>query len=76
MIDSSAGHGGGDEGIMQDFIRVVRGEIPPLTTARVSLESHILAFAAEEARLDHATIDMSEYRTRAEQLAQQSAGSR
>ena len=62
----AAGHGGGDEGIMHDFVRVLRGEIAPLTTARVSLESHLLAFAAEEARLTHRVIEMAEYRARAE----------
>jgi hypothetical protein len=68
-IDSSAGHGGGDEGIMQDFLRVVRGEIAPLTTARVSLGSHLLAFAAEDARVEHSVLEMDDYRARAEQLA-------
>ena len=33
--------------------------------ARVSLESHLLAFAAEEARLTHQVIEMAEYRARA-----------
>ncbi len=35
-----------------------------LTTARKSLESHLLAFAAEESRLTHQTIDMAEFRER------------
>lgn len=68
-VDAASGHGGGDEGIMADFVRVLRGEIAPLTTARVSLESHLLAFAAEEARLSGAVIDMAAYRAAAEQLA-------
>jgi predicted dehydrogenase len=63
------GHGGGDEGIMADFVRVLRGEIAPLTTARVSLESHLLAFAAEDARMQGTVIPMAEYRARAEGLA-------
>ena len=66
---SDVGHGGGDEGIMADFVRVLRGEIAPLTTARVSLESHLLAFAAEEARLSGQVIAMADYRARAEELA-------
>jgi predicted dehydrogenase len=65
----TTGHGGGDEGIMHDFVRVLRGEIAPLTTARVSLESHLLAFAAEDARLSGQVIAMAEYRARAEELA-------
>ncbi|MBE2238876.1 MAG: Gfo/Idh/MocA family oxidoreductase [Caldilineaceae bacterium] len=66
---SPTGHGGGDEGIMHDFVRVLRGEIAPLTTARVSLESHLLAFAAEEARLSGQVIPMADYRARAEAMA-------
>ena len=53
---------------MNDFVRVVRGEIPPLTSARVALESHLLAFAAEEARLNHTIVDMPEFRQRADRL--------
>ncbi len=69
LIDAGeAGHGGGDEGIMADFVRVLRGEIAPLTTARVSLESHLLAFAAEEARLNGQVLDMAAFRARAERL--------
>ena len=70
---SDVGHGGGDEGIMADFVRVLRGEIEPLTTARVSLESHLLAFAAEDARLSGQVIQMADYRARAEALALQGA---
>ncbi len=49
-------------------MRVLRGEIAPLTTARVSLESHLLAFAAEDARLSGQVIAMADYRLRAEAL--------
>jgi hypothetical protein len=66
--ESGGGHGGGDQGIMADFVRVLRGEAEPLTSARVSLESHLLAFAAEEARLQGKLIDMNEYRLRAEEI--------
>lgn len=67
-VAAGGGHGGGDEGIMADFVRVLRGEIPPLTSARASLESHLLAFAAEEARLNHTVIDMPTFRAQAEAL--------
>jgi predicted dehydrogenase len=70
LVDSGVqGHGGGDEGIMADFLRVLQREIAPLTTARVSLESHLLAFAAEEARLSGQVVDMAAYRARAEMQA-------
>jgi hypothetical protein len=55
---------------MADFLAAVRGEIPPLTNARASLESHLLAFAAEEARLQHTVINMQDFRARAEILPQ------
>jgi predicted dehydrogenase len=63
-----AGHGGGDFGIMADFLAVLRGEKEPLTTARESLESHLLAFAAETSRHQRQVIDMDEFRARAEKL--------
>ena len=69
LDQDGAGHGGGDHGLMADFVRVLRGEIPPLTSARVSLESHLLAFAAEEARLNHTVVDMPEFRRRADRPA-------
>ena len=61
----NSGHGGGDFGIVRSFLNAVNG-VPDdsVTTARESLESHLLAFAAEEARLDHSVIEMAEYRAR------------
>ena len=58
-VDQSSGHGGGDAGLMHHFVQVMRGEVKPLTSARDSLESHLLAFAAEESRLRKATVDMN-----------------
>lgn len=66
----TSGHGGGDYSLMADFLAAVHGEIPPLTSARVSLESHLLAFAAEEARHQHTVVEMADYRARAERLTQ------
>ena len=68
----TSGHGGGDHNLVADFLAAVRGEIPPLTSARASLESHLLAFAAEEARLQHSVINMADFRARAELLPQYS----
>jgi predicted dehydrogenase len=58
------GHGGGDAGVMHDFVTAVqsRGR-GVLTSAHESLVSHLLAFAAEEARQNHATIDFASYRS-------------
>ena len=45
------GHGGGDEGLMDAFVAAVRGERDGVrTSARESLHSHLLAFAAEHSR--------------------------
>ena len=38
-----------------------------MTTGRESLESHLMAFAAEEARVQQSLIDMATYRQQAEQ---------
>ena len=65
---ASSGHGGGDYGIMHNFVRAMRGEAEALTIARESLESHLMAFAAEESRLNGTVIDMDDYRRRAEML--------
>ncbi len=61
-VDQTAGHGGGDAGLMRQFVKVLRGEKPPLTSARDSLESHLMAFAADTARLNHRVIDMTAFR--------------
>jgi hypothetical protein len=57
------GHGGGDHGIMRDFVRLVRndGKVAGLTGARASVQSHLIAFAAEKSRVESRIILMSEY---------------
>jgi hypothetical protein len=51
---------------MSAFVRAVRdpGFVP--TTARECLESHLMAFAAEEARLKASVVDMATFRQWAE----------
>lgn len=66
----ASGHGGGDDGIMRDYLSVLRGEMAPLTPARVSLESHLLAFAAEAARLSGTVVDFADFSRRAEATTQ------
>jgi hypothetical protein len=47
------GHGGGDDGLMAAFVRGVReGGGEARTTAEMALLSHLLAFAAETARVE------------------------
>ena len=62
----SSGHGGGDFGIVRSFLNALRGNPDEsATTARESLESHLLAFAAEESRLKRTVINMDDYRAQA-----------
>jgi len=61
-VDQTAGHGGGDAGLMRQFVKVLRGEKPPLTSARDSLESHLMAFAADTSRLNNSVVDMKVFR--------------
>jgi predicted dehydrogenase len=65
-----SGHGGGDEGLMSAFLRAVRDPSTALTTSGESLESHLLAFAAEEARANGAVVNVSEFRERAASSAE------
>ena len=58
------GHGGGDWGLLDAFVETIRGGGLQDTSARNSLESHLIGYAAEEARLTGAVIDMDEYRAR------------
>ena len=59
-FDDDDGHGGGDAGIMRDFVRALHGQTSPQqTTARVSLQSHLMCFAAEESRASGRVIAMS-----------------
>ncbi len=58
----ATGHGGGDVGLMAAFVRAVRDPSYALTTARESLESHLMAFAAEQARVEGNVIEMDEFR--------------
>ena len=56
------GHGGGDSGIMRAFVDAVEHPGAELrTSARASLESHLMAFAAERARLTGQVVDLREY---------------
>jgi len=63
----AGGHGGGDFGLVAAFLRAARGEAEPdLPTARESLESHLLAFAAEEARKRRQVITLDRFRREAQ----------
>lgn len=61
-LDRVGGHGGGDEGLMHSFVAAMHGQQQPLTSARDSLESHLMAFAAEASRLSNKTVNMKTFR--------------
>lgn len=61
LKETASGHGGGDDGLMQNFIRAMRGEEGCLSSAEISLQSHMMAFAAEEARLSGKVVDLEEF---------------
>lgn len=55
------GHGGGDTGLIEEFLDLVLRGGEGLSSANKSVESHMIAFAAEEARLSEKVIDMKAY---------------
>lgn len=64
--DPSGGHGGGDTGLIQQFVASVaankRGENANiLTTAENSIVSHLLAYAADTARLEKKVVNFKEF---------------
>lgn len=65
-------HGGGDESLLLDFANAVRSDDPGVkssTAVENCIESHLIAFAADEARLQDKVIDMAAFRRRAEEAA-------
>src|SRR5215472_253002 len=65
------GHYGGDEGLLRHFVDVIargaHGEVR--ASGRVSLESHLLGFAAEEARTGGQVVELAAFRQRAQARA-------
>jgi hypothetical protein len=59
------GHGGGDEGLMRAFVGAVQSgqNAAVLTSAREAVASHLMAFAAEQARVTGKAVDMEEFRS-------------
>lgn len=55
---ASSGHGGGDYGILGDFLHILRHGGESRTSARVSLQSHLICFAAERSRKEHIVVEL------------------
>ena len=64
-------HGGGDEVILVKFAEAVQQRNPEriLASAKNCLESHLVCFAAEEARVSGKVVDMEAFRQRAAEEA-------
>ena len=60
---SNSGHSGGDSGIVEDFLRMMTGgENVSATDIHESVESHMMACAAEEARITGSVVRIAEFR--------------
>ena len=52
----ASGHGGGDYSIMADFLRILREGGESRSSAEVSLQSHLICFAAERSRKENVVV--------------------
>jgi len=60
---TSGGHNGGDDGLMRDFLKLLKNNSSDAATSIArSVESHLIACAAEASRISKTTVDMSKYR--------------
>ncbi|MGL5314112.1 MAG: Gfo/Idh/MocA family protein [Peptostreptococcaceae bacterium] len=58
-----SGHGGGDHELIKDFIlRISSGDYESKTSALTSVESHIMAFAAEYSRLNYKVVNIEQFK--------------
>ncbi|MCP4760487.1 MAG: hypothetical protein GY870_01820 [archaeon] len=53
-------HGGGDTVLLNKFIAVLRGETKSYTTARESIQSHLISLAADRSAREGKIIDISQ----------------
>ena len=53
-----SGHGGGDYGILRDFLHILRHGGESRTGAEISLQSHLMCFAAEKSRTEHIVVEL------------------
>ena len=54
----ASGHGGGDYGILADFLRILREGGESRSSAEVSLQSHLICFAAERSRKENIVVEL------------------
>ncbi len=64
---SAGGHSGSDDRFMKGFIKTVQSEGEySVSSANMSVSSHLIALAAEESRVEGTTIDLQEFRAKFE----------
>ena len=69
--ESTSGHSGGDSGIVEDFLAILEGkETASVTDVHESVESHMMACAAEEARITGTVVSIADFRKRHERMPQ------
>lgn len=61
LIPGNTGHSGGDEGIMEEFCAILKGERENNNTIADSVHSHVVSFASEESRLSGKMINIKEF---------------
>ncbi|MGO4496291.1 Gfo/Idh/MocA family protein [Paenibacillus sp. 2RAB27] len=65
--EGHVGHGGGDGRLVKDFVRTVRamasgqGVKSSQTSAKASVQSHLMAFAAERSRVEKRMVPLEEF---------------
>ncbi len=70
--EASSGHNGGDSGIVEDFLALLEGrQNESATDIHESVESHMMACAAEEARVTGSVIRIADYRRKHERTRQE-----
>ncbi|MCR5735279.1 MAG: Gfo/Idh/MocA family oxidoreductase [Lachnospiraceae bacterium] len=56
-------HGGGDNGLIADFLNMINGnDSENLSAIDRSIEGHVMAIGADRSRLEHRTVDLAELR--------------
>ena len=67
ITTGESGHGGSDEAIMREFVETLRGDSQAisLSSAKVSVQSHLMVLAAEESRLTGQAVTLAEFAGRA-----------
>jgi hypothetical protein len=61
MHGAFGGHGGGDMRLVADWVRVMRGEAPSISTTGLedSIAGHLIGFCADRAMEEHRVVDLT-----------------